>query len=148
MPAAVLPRPAHCTAPKLPTLATEAPTRPPIRACELEEGMPAHQVIRFQLIAPIRAAKIRRSPMMWGSMIPAPTILATLVPKKMKAMKLKNAAHSTAHFADSTRVETMVAIELAASCRPFRKSKPRATTTSMTRKRKVGSTRPARPRCR
>ena len=30
-------------------------------------------------------------------------------------MKLKNAAHSTAHCGRSTRVDTMVAIELAAS---------------------------------
>ncbi len=36
-------------------------------------------------------------------------------------MKLKNAAHMTAYCGRSTRVETMVAIELAASCRPLRK---------------------------
>ena len=42
-------------------------------------------------------------------------------------MKLKKAAQSTAYCGRSTRVETMVAIELAASCRPFRKSNSRAT---------------------
>ena len=37
-------------------------------------------------------------------------------------MKLKNAAQATAYCGRSTRVETMVAMELAASCRPLRKS--------------------------
>ena len=37
-------------------------------------------------------------------------------------MKLKKAAQQTASCGLSTRVETTVAIELAASCRPFRKS--------------------------
>ena len=35
-----------------------APTRPPIRACELEDGIPNPQVIRFQTMAPISAPKI------------------------------------------------------------------------------------------
>ena len=42
-------------------------------------------------------------------------------------MKLKKAAQATAYCGRSTRVDTMVAIELAASCRPFRKSKMSAT---------------------
>jgi hypothetical protein len=42
-------------------------------------------------------------------------------------MKLKNAAHTTAYCGFSTRVETTVAIELAASCSPFRKSNTSAT---------------------
>ena len=37
-----------------------APSRPPIRACELDDGIPKYQVIRFQLIAPISAPKITR----------------------------------------------------------------------------------------
>ncbi len=44
-----------------------------------------------------------------------PTVLATAVPKKNAATKLKNAAQSTACPGESTRVETTVAIELAAS---------------------------------
>ena len=47
-------------------------------------------------------------------------------------MKLKNAAQMTAMPGDSTRVETTVAIEFAASCRPLRKSKIRATAMSAT----------------
>ena len=42
-------------------------------------------------------------------------------------MKLKKAAQTTASCGLSTRVDTTVAIELAASCRPFRKSNNRAT---------------------
>src|SRR3989338_2489218 len=57
------------------------------------------------------------------SMMFLPSVLATCRPKKAKAMKLKKAAHMTAYLGDSTRVATMVAIELAASWKPFRKSK-------------------------
>src|SRR3954452_5362179 len=61
-----------------------------------------------------------------GSTIPVPSVWATCSPKNRKAMKLKKAAQNTAYRAGRTRVETMVAIELAASCRPFRKSKSSA----------------------
>ena len=60
-------------------------------------------------------------------MMPVPMVLATCRPNTRKAMKLKNAAQNTAYRGRSTRVETMVAIELAASCRPFRKSNSSAT---------------------
>ena len=55
--ATVFDRPVQ-TAAETPALAMPPPTRPPISACELEEGMPSPQVTRFQTIAPIRAAKI------------------------------------------------------------------------------------------
>ena len=42
----------------VPALAMPAPNRPPTRACELEDGMPAIQVMTFQRMAPIRAPKI------------------------------------------------------------------------------------------
>src|SRR6266699_1697320 len=54
-------------------------------------------------------------------------VLATAVPKVKAATKLKNAAQITAMRGESTRVETTVAMELAASWKPFRKSKARAT---------------------
>ena len=47
-------------------------------------------------------------------------------------MKLKNAAQATAYCGRSTRVDTMVAIEFAASCRPFRKSNASAMKISAT----------------
>ena len=110
-----------------PAFAKPAPIKPPIKACELLEGMPAHQVIRFHEMAPTRAAKITPALTMPGSMMPVPMVWATCRPKNRKAMKLKNAAQNTAARGGSTRVETMVAIELAASCKPLRKSKTRAT---------------------
>src|SRR4029079_11597609 len=100
-----------------PALASPAPMRPPIRACELLEGMPAHHVTRFQAIAPASAAKITLGLTTAGSMMPVPIVCATCKPKKRKAMKLKNAAHNTAARGGRTLVETTVAIELAASCR-------------------------------
>ena len=51
--------PIHCTEC---AAASAAPTRPPMRACEDDEGSPNHQVIRFQVIAPIRAAKTITQP--------------------------------------------------------------------------------------
>src|SRR5215204_5955772 len=60
-------------------------------------------------------------------MSPLPIVPATLVPNTNAATKLKNAAHITACVGDSTRVDTMVAIEFAASWKPLRKSKTSAT---------------------
>src|SRR5690242_9353190 len=121
MAALVFINPAH-TGAAPPAFMTPAPTRPPISACELLDGMPAHHVIRFQAIAPIRAPKITRASMTSAATMPVPMVWATCTPKTKKAMKLKNAAHATAWRARSTRVDTMVAIEFAASCSPLRKS--------------------------
>ena len=54
---AVLPRPVQTMALK-PPLQMPAPTRPPISACEEEDGIPASQVTTFQTIAPMSAPKI------------------------------------------------------------------------------------------
>ena len=43
-----------------------------------------------------------------------------------KAAKLKKAAQTTAHCGLKTRVDTTVAMEFAASCRPLRKSNAKA----------------------
>ncbi len=53
------------------------------------------------------------------STIPEPTVFATAVPNTKAATKLKKAAHTTACPGDSTRVDTTVAIELAASWKPL-----------------------------
>ena len=121
------------TAAEIPALAMPPPTSPPIRACELEDGMPNPHVIRFQTIAPINAANITWVSITLGSMIPVPMVCATLSPNTAKATKLKNAAHSTAYCGRSTRVDTIVAIELAASCNPLRKSNSSATAINPTR---------------
>ena len=56
MKSTVLPMPAPISEP-LPALAITAPTMPPISACDELDGMPYHQVTRFQTIAPISAPK-------------------------------------------------------------------------------------------
>src|SRR5216684_6175244 len=115
------------TAAEIPALAIPPPTSPPIKAWELLDGIPSPHVIRFQTIAPTNAAKITCASMTLGSTMPVPMVCATLSPNTRKAMKLKNAAHSTAYCGRSTRVDTIVAIELAASCNPLRKSNSSAT---------------------
>ena len=50
-----------------------------------------------------------------ASTTPLPTVRATCTPKPKAATKLKKAAHATACIGVRTRVETTVAIELAAS---------------------------------
>ena len=62
--------------------------------------------------------------------MPLPTVAATLSWKMKIATTLKKAANSTACCGLSTPVETTVAIELAASWKPFMKSNASASTTS------------------
>src|SRR5512146_1975171 len=61
--------------------------------------------------------------------MPLPMVLATAVPSRKAAKKLKNAAQATASLGDNTRVETTVAMLLAASWNPFRKSNVNAAMT-------------------
>src|SRR5512139_2307776 len=96
-----------------------APTRPPNSAWDDEEGSPKYQVIRFQQIAPITPANTTpRAPTVTGrSTRPSPTVLATLAPKCVP-MKLPTAASASAIRGVSARVDTEVAIALAASWKP------------------------------
>src|SRR5690242_195764 len=64
-----------------------------------------------------------------ASTMPVPSVFATCSPNTANAMKLKNAAQTTAVLGRSTRVDTTVAIEFAASCSPFMKSNSSATPT-------------------
>src|ERR1700712_4809503 len=121
------------TAAESPAFAIPAPTNPPISACELLDGIPSAHVMRFHTMAPINAPNITCASMTLGSMIPVPIVLATWSPNTINATKLKNAAHSTAYCGRSTRVETIVAMELAASCNPLRKSNSSATAINPTR---------------
>ena len=59
-------------------------------------------------------------------------VAATTVPKTRNATKLKNAAQRTASRGDRTRVDTTVAIELAASWKPLTKSKASASAMTAT----------------
>src|SRR5437867_4208687 len=109
-----------------PARATAAPAYPPIKAWEELVGNPKYQVIRSQTMAPIRPAKMTAKVTAEMSIIPLPMVLATAVPNVKAATKLKNAAQITACAGERTRVETTVAIELAASGKPLVKSKERA----------------------
>src|SRR5262249_1229986 len=102
-----------------PARATAAPAYPPIRACDELVGRPKYHVMRSQTIAPVRPPKITAKVTRLTSIMPEPTVLATAVPKVNAATKLKNAAQTTALPGDSTRVDTTVAIELAASWKPL-----------------------------
>ena len=130
MKATVLSTPASTSLPA-PALATAAPTMPPISACEELDGMPYHQVSRFQLMAPISAPKTTYWSTTSASTMPLPTVAATFSWNTKIATTLKNAAKSTAVCGLSTPVETTVAIEFAASWKPFMKSKTSASITSM-----------------
>src|ERR1041385_5580831 len=109
-------------------------------ACDELVGRPKYQVIRFQAIAPIRPHKITPWVTFSTCSMPLPMVEATAVPKKKAAMKLKNAAQITAYFGESTRVDTTVAMELAASWKPLMKSKVSAAMTISETNSKVGLT--------
>src|SRR5579859_5179598 len=98
----------------VPALTIAAPAKPPKRACDDDVGSASHQVMRSQTMAPISAAPTRVRDTTWGS-TPLAIPEATFVSKTLKAMKLKTAAHTTAARGERTRVETTVAMELAAS---------------------------------
>ena len=91
-------------------------------------------MIRFQVIAPTRPASTTSSVIASGMTIPFAIVAATS--RETNApRKLRIAALITAARGDSARVETLVAIELAVSWKPFVKSKKSATTTTATRVR-------------
>src|SRR5262245_44155455 len=109
----VLPMPHHCSE-LTPAWTNPAPTSPPIRACEEEVGKPQYQVMMSHAHAAISVAAMTRLLTMPGSMIPLPMVAATERWNTKKAMKLKKAAQMTACCGERTRVETIVATELAA----------------------------------
>ena len=66
-----------------------------------------------------------------GSTTSFAIVAATAVPKIRNDAKLKKAAHATACWGESTRVDTTVAIEFAASWKPLKKSNDSAMTMMM-----------------
>src|SRR5512138_3300742 len=96
--------------------ASAAPHRPPISAWLELEGRPNHQVMRFQMIAPIKA-QIMISDVMVTSLVsisPEDMVLATAVPQSAPS-RFVLAAITTAWRGVKTLVETTVAMELAVS---------------------------------
>ncbi|PYO89592.1 MAG: hypothetical protein DMD58_09005 [Gemmatimonadetes bacterium] len=98
-----------------PAFATAAPAYPPISACDEEVGRPSHHVTRSQTIAPVRPPSTTVESTTLRSMRPLPTVFAIAVPNTNAATKFQNAAQTTAALGDSTRVDTTVAMEFAAS---------------------------------
>jgi hypothetical protein len=74
--------PAHST---VLLAARDAPTMPPNNTCD-DDGRPFHQVSKFHAEAPMRAEPTMIWPAMpeLGSMMPLPTVSATLVPMKAR----------------------------------------------------------------
>lgn len=99
--------------------ATAEPTRPPMRACDDEEGRPKYQVVMFQPIAPSRPAITMTRPCAPtpGSMV-SETVWATFWPRKAPT-KFMTAAIARATRGVSARVDTEVAMALAASWKPL-----------------------------
>ncbi len=96
--------------------------RPPIRAWLLELGIASAQVMRFQLIAPIKAAASTVEPfprIMLSWTMPEPMVVATATPKTRAPTKLAVADSRMAYSGLSARVETEVAMALAVSWKPF-----------------------------
>src|ERR1700683_365294 len=107
-------QPDTMTAPN-PALATAAPAYPPNRACEELVGKPKYHVIRFHAMAARRPGRITAKVTADSSTMPEPTVVATPVPNQNTASTLNTDAQTTACAGDSTRVDTTVAIEFAAS---------------------------------
>src|SRR6266852_6932976 len=91
----------------------------------------------FQVMAPRRPARRTFSSTISMWTMPLPIVLATAVPKTKAAMKFQKAAQTTARKGESTRVETTVAMELAASCQPFENSKVRVRKMTTRRRAKL-----------
>src|SRR5690606_37723882 len=100
----------------LPDAAIATPHRPPIRACEDEDGSPNHQVIRFQAIAPSNAHRITCEVASTTSvlMMPVAMVAATAVPVSAP-IRFMTAARLTACPGVRALVATEAAIELAVS---------------------------------
>src|SRR6266567_6888939 len=108
-----------------------------MRAWDELVGRPRMSVMVFQMMAPRSPARRTFSSTISMRTIPLPMVLATAVHKAKAAMKFQKAAHRTARKGVSTRVETTVAMELAASCQPFENSKVRVRKITMRRREKL-----------
>src|SRR4051795_13329712 len=76
--------------------ASAAPTRPPMSACDDDDGKPKYHVMRFHTMAPTTAAKTTTRPCPFsGASMMLPTVLATLTEMSEPA-RLKTAANASA----------------------------------------------------
>src|ERR1051326_2012703 len=126
--ATCLPSALHLTPPRARAAPMPAPQRPPMSACVELLGKPRYQVMRFQQMAPRRAAMITTSPALKSRVLAI--VFETLAWKNATVTtaptRLKVADSSTAAWGEIARVETDVAMALAVSWKPLVKSKPTA----------------------
>ena len=123
-----------------PAWAIPAPATPAIRLWLPLTGIPNRLAANTQQAAAVTPPPTATRPSppvrIAGSTTPFPTVLATAVPE-IAPRKFMTAAITTAVNGDITRVETTVAIALAASLKPLESSKISAM--KITRARKVTS---------
>src|SRR5690606_25180981 len=119
--------------------ARAAPHRPPINACEDEDGRPSHQVIRFQVMPPPSAHSSTCEVTFTTSVSTSPEemVLATAVPMNAP-IRFMVAARITAWPGDSTLVATTVAMELAVSWKPLMNSNTSAASTTTSTRVSIG----------
>ena len=86
-----------------------APSKPPTKAWEDEDGIPKYHVIKFQAIADNTAAVITTIVTAPGSMRPMPIVSATATPNKKGARKCANAVIYKATRGCSAREDITVA---------------------------------------
>src|SRR5690625_4297312 len=128
------------TSKSIPAAASAAPIRPPISACEEEDGSPNHQVIRFQMIPPSSAHRISCEPTSTtpASMMPEAMVWATAVPASAPS-RFMTAAMPTACIGESTLVATTVAMEFAVSWKPLMYSNTSAVNTTTSTRVSIGA---------
>src|SRR4051794_20913985 len=99
--------------------ASAAPTRPPIKAWDDDDGIPKYHVRRFHAIAPTTAANTTTRPcVVSGVSMMLPTVFAIFTETSDPA-RLNTAASASAARGLSARVDTDVAIAFAASWNPL-----------------------------
>jgi hypothetical protein len=116
-----------------------APHRPPMSACEDDDGRPRHQVMRFQPIAPSNA-QISTCALTCTTSVstrPEEMVLATAVPMKAPIRFMPRQDHRLARR--QTLVATTVAIELAVSWKPLMNSKTSANSTTSSTRVSIGA---------
>ena len=99
---------------------------PPTSACEDELGMPNHQVMRFQVMAPTSAAMMTTSLTILADCTMSPPIVLATPVLIIAPAKFNTADMMIATAGGTARVDTQVAMALAVSWKPFTKSKAKA----------------------
>ncbi len=102
----------------VPTAAIIAPSTPPMRACDEDEGMLKNQVVRFHVMAPTSPAKTIGTVTRSCSTMPEAIVAATETEMNAPA-KLRIDASATARRGLRARVAIVVAIAFAVSWKPF-----------------------------